>query len=249
MGLWQRFATIFKAKANKALDRAEDPRETLDLSYQQQVENLTKVRRALADVATARKRLELQAEQLKSQGDKLSEQAKTALQQNNEPLAREALARREAVAAQLKDLEVQHASVDDQQQKLTDTASKLQAEVEAFRTRKETLKATYTAAEATSKINESMAGIGSSMSDAGAALSRAQDKIDEMTARSGALDELLSSGALTDLTGSRDDIQRELDKSASKGNVDAALQQMKAELATGDSPGALGAGESTGETK
>lgn len=56
----KRMGMIFRAKANKALDRAEDPRETLDYSYQKQLELLQKVRRGVADVATSRKRLELQ---------------------------------------------------------------------------------------------------------------------------------------------------------------------------------------------
>ena len=34
MSLMKRISLIFRAKANKALDRAEDPRETLDYSYQ-----------------------------------------------------------------------------------------------------------------------------------------------------------------------------------------------------------------------
>src|ERR1700728_4667450 len=110
----KRISTIFQAKTNAALNRAEDPRQTLDLSYEQQLDNLTKVKRAVADVATARKRVEIQAEQLKSQGDKLAEQAKAALAQGNEPVAREALNRREAIASQLKDLDVQHASVAEQ---------------------------------------------------------------------------------------------------------------------------------------
>ena len=146
MGIMKRVQTIFQAKANAALDKAEDPRQTLDLAYEQQLDNLTKVKRAVADVATARKRIEIQAEQLKAQGDKLAEQAKAALAQGDEPLAREALTRREGIAAQLKDLDTQHASVVEQEQKLEDTATKLQSEIEAFRTRKETIKATYTAA-------------------------------------------------------------------------------------------------------
>ena len=190
----KRVSTIFQAKANDALNKAEDPRQTLDLSYEQQLENLTKVKRAVADVATARKRVEIQAEQLKSQGDKLAEQAKAALAQGNEPLAREALTRREAIAGQLKDLEVQHASIVEQQQKLEDTATKLQTEIEAFRTKKETIKATYTAAEASAHVNEAVSGISTSMGDAGAAMQRAQDKVAEMQARSGALDELLALG-------------------------------------------------------
>ncbi len=228
MGIMKRVQTIFQAKANDALNKAEDPRQTLDLSYEQQLENLTKVKRAVADVATARKRVEIQAEQLKSQGDKLADQAKAALAQGNEPLAREALTRREAIAGQLKDLEVQHASIVEQEQKLEDTATKLQTEIEAFRTKKETIKATYTAAEASAHVDEAVSGISSSMGDAGAAMQRAQDKVAEMQARSGALDELLASGALTDLTGSTDDIQAQLDKASASSDIDAQLAALKA---------------------
>src|SRR5579871_4839569 len=121
--------TIFQAKGNKALDRFEDPRQTLDLSYDKQLENLTKVRRAVADVATARKRIELQANELKKQGDKLQGQAKAALAQGNEELARTALERRAVIAGQLTDLEQQHEQVADQEQKLIATSQRLQAEV------------------------------------------------------------------------------------------------------------------------
>ena len=240
---WKRFTNILKAKSNAALDKAEDPRQTLDLSYEQQLESVTKVRRAVADVATARKRIELQAAQLKAQGDKLSEQAKAALQQNNEPLAREALARREAIVLQLSDLDTQHASIVEQEDKLTVTSQKLQSAVEQFRTKKETIKATYTAAEAETKVDEAVSGISGSMNDAGAAMQRAQDKVAQMQARSGALDELLSSGALTDLTGSTDDIQRQLDQAGGKSNVDAQLEAMKAELASPAPASQLSAGE------
>ncbi len=233
MGVWKRVKTLGQAKANAALDKAEDPREMLDLSYEQQLENLTKVRRAVADVATARKRVEIQAEQLKGQGDKLADQAKAALAQGNEPLAREALTRREAIAGQLKDLDTQHASIVEQETKLEDTAQKLQTEVEAFRTKKETIKATYTAAEATAHVDEAVSGISTSMADSGAAMQRAQDKVAQMQARSGALDELLASGALTDLTSNRDDIQAQLDQAGGSANVDAQLAAMKAELSSG----------------
>ena len=241
MGLVKRFNTMIQAKANSQLNKREDPRQTLDLSYEQQLENLTKVRRAVADVATARKRVEIQAQQLKGQGDKLAEQAKAALAQNNEPLAREALTRREAIGTQLQDLEAQHATIVEQEEKLTATSQRLQSEVEAFRTRKETIKATYTAAEASAHISEAVSGISTSMGDAGAAMQRAQDKVAEMQARSGALDELLASGALTDLTTSRDDIQAQLDKVGTTSAVDAQLAALKAQLGTTD-PEQLAAG-------
>jgi phage shock protein A len=244
VGIGKRITTIFQAKSNAALNKMEDPRQTLDLSYEQQLENLTKVKRAVADVATARKRVEIQAEQLKAQGDKLAEQAKAALAQGNEPLAREALTRREGIAAQLKDLDAQHATIVDQEDKLVATSQKLQTEIEAFRTKKETIKATYTAAEASSHVNEAVAGISTSMTDAGAAMQRAQDKVAQMQARSGALDDLLASGALTDLNSPSDDIQAQLDQASNANNVDAQLAALKAQLGTpGDAAGQLESGK------
>ena len=99
MGVFQRFLNIFRAKANKLLDRVEDPRDTLDLSYEKQLENLQKIRRSVAEVATARKRIEIQATQLQQQAAKLQDQARQALGQGREDLAREALTRRAAIGA------------------------------------------------------------------------------------------------------------------------------------------------------
>ena len=64
MGLWSRFMLIFKSKASRALDRAENPTETLDYSYEKQLELLQNVKRGVADVVTAKKRLELQQTKL-----------------------------------------------------------------------------------------------------------------------------------------------------------------------------------------
>src|SRR4029453_3378208 len=100
-GVMRRMGMIFRAKANKALDRAEDPRETLDYSYQKQLELLQKVRRGVADVATSRKRVELQATQLQGQSEKLHGQAQKALSMGREDLAREALTRRSGLQQQL----------------------------------------------------------------------------------------------------------------------------------------------------
>jgi phage shock protein A len=241
VGVFSRISTIFQAKTNKVLNRVEDPRDTLDLSYEKQMESLTKVRRSVADVATARKRIELQAAQLQKQADKLQDQAKAALAQGNEDLAREALSRRAAIGEQLSDLETQHAQVTDQQQKLVETSQRLQGQVEQFRTRKETLKASYTAAQAQTQVGEAISGISKSMGDAGGAMQRAQDKIASMQARAGAIDELLASGALNDLDHPVDDIQAQLDKVSAGSQVDSELAALKAELAVG-APAALGDG-------
>lgn len=180
----KRMGMIFRAKANKALDRAEDPRETLDYSYQKQLELLQKVRRGVADVATSRKRLELQLNQLQGQSSKLEDQGRKALALGREDLAREALSRRASLQQQVSDLEVQHQTLQGEEEKLTLAAQRLQAKVDAFRTKKETIKATYTAAQAQTRIAESFSGISEEMSDVGLAIQRAEDKTAQLQARS-----------------------------------------------------------------
>lgn len=239
-----RIAALFRIKANKALDKAEDPREVLDYSYAQQQEMLRKVQRGVADVATSRKRIELQISQLQQSGGKLEGQAQQALAAGREDLAREALTRRTAVASQVTDLETQQSSLQDQEEKLTLASQRLQAKVDAFRTRKETIKATYTAAEAQTRITEAVTGIGEEMGDVGLAMQRAQDKTEQMQARAGALDELLASGALEDATlpAGRDDIQAELERVTAGSDVDKELAMMKAQLPVASTPPAVEGG-------
>ncbi|MCW2819788.1 MAG: PspA/IM30 family protein, partial [Marmoricola sp.] len=196
MSMMKRISMVFRAKANSALDKAEDPRETLDYSYQRQMEMLTKVRRGVADVATSRKRVELQINQLNGQSDKLTAQAQKALGMGREDLAREALTRMSALTLQLGDLQAQHALLQGEEEKLTLASQRLSAKVESFRTRKETIKASYTAAEAQTRINEAFSGISEEMGDVGRAIQRAEDKTLQMQARAGAVDELIASGAL-----------------------------------------------------
>jgi phage shock protein A len=238
MAFMKRLSGVVQAKANKVLDRVEDPRETLDLSYEKQLEQLQQIRKGVADVATARKRIELQAQQLQATATKLQEQAKQAIAQNREDLAREALGRRASISEQLDSLRVQHEQLQAQEGKLVATTQQLQTRVEAFRSQKETLKASYTAAEAQTKIGEAVSGISESMSDTGMAMQRAQDKIAGMQARAGAVDELLASGALTDLTGSSDPLQAELDKGTKSTQVELELAQLKGQVTAGSEPAA-----------
>src|SRR5881392_2849800 len=207
-GLWQRFTLIFKSKASKALDRAENPNETLDYSYEKQLQQLQNVKRGIADVTTAKKRLELQYTTMQQQVAKLDGQARQALQANHEDLAREALTRKTAVQAQLDSIMQQGQQLEAQQQKLIEGERTLQAKVEAFRTQKEVIKAQYSAAEAQVRIGEAATGIGEEMADVGMAVERAKDKTQQMQARANAIEELTAAGSLEDFTSTGDDIDR-----------------------------------------
>jgi phage shock protein A len=235
MTLFQRAHDVLAAKANKALDAAEKPDEMLDLSYEQMLDRITEVRRALVQIAASRKQIELQEQQLQESVAHLQDQAQAALRLGKEDLAREALSRKAAAQGQITGFDEQRQQLTEQEQHMEQALNTLQQRVNDFRTKKEVLKAQYAAASAESSVNADVAGISGTYADSGAALQRAQDKISQMQARAGAMDELLQSGVLEDVGGNTDDIQAELDKAGSDAEVDTELAALKAQVASGSS--------------
>src|SRR2546421_5026731 len=232
-GLMSRASMIVKAKFSKLLDRAEDPTQTLDYSYEKQLEMLQNVKRGVADVVTAKKRLQMQTSQLEQSVVKLDTQAREALAANREDLARQALERKSAVQQQLQDLDRQVQGLESQQEKLVSSEKQLQAKIESFRSQKEVIKAQYSAAEAQVRIGEAATGIGEQMADTGLAIQRAKDKTEQMQARAGAIEELTAAGALEDFTTDQTDLDRQLGQVASQSQVDGELSELKAELGAG----------------
>jgi phage shock protein A len=234
-GLLSRAATVIKAKFSKLLDRAENPTETLDYSYEQQLRLLQDVKRGVVDVTTSKKRLTMQTAQLEQNVVKLETQAREALAAGREDLARQALERKTLVQQQLQDLDQQVVQLEQQQEKLVASEKQLQARVEAFRSQKEVIKAQYSAAEAQVRISEAATGIGDQMADTGLAIQRAKDKTEQMQARASAVEELIESGTLEDITmGDKSQLDRELEQIQASNQVDRELERLKAEVGAGD---------------
>ena len=247
-GVGGRFSTIVKAKISKLLDRAEDPGETLDYSYQKQLELLQNVKKGIAEVVTAKKRLQMQQDKLQQSVVKLDTQARQALAAGKEDLARMALERKQVAQAELQGLDGQIAELEAQQERLTASEQKLRTKVEAFRTKKEVVKAQYNAAEAQVQISEAATGVGEEMADVGLAMQRAMDKTEQMKARASAVEELEAAGTFEDLTAlgpGEDDLDRQLKELTTESEVDDELAKMKAELgpAGGGSAGEIGSGQ------
>jgi phage shock protein A len=233
MGLLSRTGEIIKAKWNSLLNRAENPNETLDYSYEKQLESLQNVKRGIADVVTAKKRLQLQTQQLEQNVVKLDGQARTAVAANREDLARQALERKSGIQQQLQDLDVQVKQLEDQQEKLVANEKQLSARIEQFRSQKEVIKAQYSAAEAQVRIGEAATGIGKEVENTGLAIQRAKDKTEQMQARASAMDELITSGDLEELGSDKTQLDRELAQLASQSQVDSELEKIKAEVDSG----------------
>lgn len=224
-----RISTVIKQKANVLVDKYEDPREALEWSYTKQIELLNKLRRDIAEVVTAKRRLEMQKAKLWDNIRTLDEQARRSLDADREDLAKLALERKNANLLQLQGLDKQISEMLTEQEKLEQTEKRLSTKVEEFKSKKEVIKAQYSAAEAQVRIKENVTGISEEMTDIGMALNKAEEKTEKMKAKSGALDEMIDSGVLTDYTINKDSIEMELEQVTVKSSVDEELAKLKAE--------------------
>jgi phage shock protein A len=163
---------------------------------------------------------------------KLEEQAREAVRQGRDDLARLALERKNLNTQQLSGLEQQIDDLQKEQDKLSATEARLQAKVDAFRTQKEVIKAQYSAAEAQVKIGEAATGLSEELADVGMAVERAQEKTEKMKARAAAIDELVESGNLTDnlSVGPKDEVGRELARLSTQQSIDADMERLKKEV-------------------
>ena len=235
MGLMSRMSTIFKSKVSDALDSVEDPRQTLDYSYERQMELLQKVKRSLADAVTSRKQIELQKVRLEADLQKYQGEAEAAIKAGREDLARAALERKAATAAQVQGLDTQVAEIQQQEAKMEEAARRLETKISSFRAQKEVIKAQYTTAQAQVKMGEATTGLSEELADVGLAVQRAQDKTERMRARAQAIDELTDSGVLEDpMTPGADPIERELREVHMKTQVDDDLAALKAKIGAGE---------------
>jgi phage shock protein A len=231
VGVFSRFSNFIKTKMSAFLDQAEDPGQTLDYSYQKQLEQLQNLRKSIVDVTMNEKRLELQQAQINAQVDKLDQQARLALGQNREDLARLALERKQGLQTQITTFDQQIEQLKAQQAKFVEMEQRLSARVESFRTQKEMVKAQYGAAQAQVKIQEAATGISEEMSDVNLAVQRAQDRVLQMQARANALDELTASGTLPEIGApGTDDIDRQLAALTTNSQVDTELAALKAQM-------------------
>jgi phage shock protein A len=231
VGVFSRFSNFIKTKMSAFLDQAEDPGQTLDYSYQKQLEQLQNLRKSIVDVTMNEKRLELQQAQINAQVDKLDQQARLALGQNREDLARLALERKQGLQTQITTFDQQIEQLKAQQAKFVEMEQRLSARVESFRTQKEMVKAQYGAAQAQVKIQEAATGISEEMSDVNLAVQRAQDRVLQMQARANALDELTASGTLPEIGApGTDDIDRQLAALTTNSAVDTELAALKAQM-------------------
>ena len=199
-GLAGRMSTVIKAKVSRMLDRAEDPSRPSTTATRSRWSCFRNVKKGIADVVTSKKRLQMQSTKLEQQVVKLDTDARQALSQGREDLARMALERktfqRRPSCSRSTPRSRARGSAGAAHRERAEAAP----EDRAVPDQEEVIKAQYSAAEARVKISEAANGVGEQMADLGLAIQRAEDKTETMRARASAVEELEKAGTFDDLT-------------------------------------------------
>ncbi len=196
MSIGSRVAKIARAWRFRGND-IDSLKDKLDETYRTQAALLQQVRRSVADVATSRKRVELQLAAVNQQMSQLDDQARQAVSQGDDDEARRILARKVSLEKAADELSQRHTDLKSEENKLHDSVRKMEQDVESFRARKDTLAARHTAAAAQADMNDASSGIASAASDAGQAMAAAERRTRELEASAAAVDELVREGLIS----------------------------------------------------
>lgn len=228
MGFANRLSNLVRQKTCNLFDRFENPVQSLDYSFEKHKEMITNLRREVAEVTSAKKRLEIQKGKLLDTINTINEQARRAVEYNRDNIARHMLERKNLILMQIQKLDKQIAYLDSERNKLQKLENNLAVKVEELRTRIEIIKAQYSTAEAQVRIKESVTGVLDEVSDLGIALRKAEEKLEKLKAKSQALDEMIDTGMLIDYTSNEDKIEKELQSITIQKLVEDELMRLKA---------------------
>lgn len=221
MGLTDRTSDLLNTRVNALLDRLEDEGESADYAVERLRDELKRVKEAILDLVTEKKRLEQRRERLQETVEERNEQAREAVAAGREDLAREVLRKKQRDLNDLENLDEQIAELADAQEELIERSEELERRVDHYRAERARTAARETAARA------DLAARGGVGSDAGRYAGDAADDIDEREARAAALEELEERGVFDD---EDEDLDAELAKMRTDDEVEDELSTIRKEM-------------------
>ncbi len=154
MGWLDRLWQASRAQLNHLARAAEDPAQLLEQATYEMEEHLLDMRQAVAQAIASQKRTERQVSQNQAQADDWQRRAHLALSQQDEPLAREALARRQTYLETARILQAQIEQQANIVSKLKQDLRALERQMATARAKKDMYLARAHSAEATRRMRE-----------------------------------------------------------------------------------------------
>ncbi|SDN01080.1 phage shock protein A (PspA) family protein [Halogranum gelatinilyticum] len=224
MGLTDRTSDLLNTRVNALLDRLEDENESADYAVEQLRDELKRVKEAILDLVTEKKRLEKRRDSLQEKIEERNEQAREAVAAGREDLAREVLRKKQRELNDLESLDEQVSELADAQEELIERSEELERRVDHYRAKRAQAAAREQAARADLATKGGVAS-----GEAGRYAEAAADDIDEREARAAALEELEERGVFDD----DEDLDAEIDQLRTDDEIEDELSTIRKEMGKG----------------
>lgn len=109
MGIFDRMGRVISSNINSLLDKAEDPKKSLELTIDEMASSLRSAKKEIVEALGTQKVIGKKVDELDHEVEKWEKRAELALKQNDEDLAREALKQKKRVIAERDRAEAQRA--------------------------------------------------------------------------------------------------------------------------------------------
>ncbi len=215
MELIKRILRVIRANLNGLIGSTEDPEKILEQTVLEMQENLVRLRQGVAQAIATQKRTERQAAAAQSQTEEWYRRAQLSLQQDNEPLAREALTKRQAYKETFTALSSQIEQQNEIVARLKKDMRSLELKIAEAKIKKDMYIARARSAEASYRLQEMLGGVSATSSLS--AFERMEEKVLQIEAKSEAIAQL-----------SGDDLETQF--TSLESNVDAELAAMKVQV-------------------
>ncbi len=187
--LFQRLNNIFKAKANDALDKAEDPVQMMKLAVAEMEQSIFKSTEALAKAMGNQKNLVKQAEQYKLETESWLNKATTAIKTGQDELGKKALEKKALAEKQYDQYKALAENSGITVEQLKTQLDRMKAKLEEAKAKESILSAKMSSAKAQKEIAEQLGGINHSPL---AEFNKYEKKILQVESESEAMTELIS---------------------------------------------------------
>lgn len=227
MSIIKRISTIFKAKANYIVEKMEDPEDTLNYSLVEMRENLSKIKSSMVEVATVKKRLENELNEINIKVSEYDKNVELALENGREDLAKTLIQNKNDLLEKKTNLEIQIKSIEEQLKNIEKSKEQMEENVVKLQSKKEELITMKKVADAQVMIKETLTGIAGDSTDIGERIKNAEGKIKEKYAKSQAIDYMVDEGMLDNILDDGDNVEKELKNIEKEKKVNEELEELK----------------------
>lgn len=159
MSFFKRLKNVINAKANKALEKHEDPIELLELSINKKEKLIQDAKKQCANFIASVDNIRLEKKELEQKINKYEEAAKLAISKEENDKAQEFVKQKLDIQEKVVDIDLRIKEQDEKIKNIKAKIQELEIEISKMKSKKQELSTRIDVAQINNEINETLAGL------------------------------------------------------------------------------------------